>query len=190
MALLALSTAYTATFLMVQSSDHITPLTGATVTVNISKAGGAFAAPSGGATATEIANGWYKIALSTTDTNTSGDLDYHCTAASGDPTDFRDQVGANLSVTSNIKKNQALNAFPFVMTNALTHNPQPALTVIATRSIDGAAFSPCANAPTEIANGIYVINLAAGDLNGNCISLRFTAVGADDTVVPIVTQPL
>jgi hypothetical protein len=62
-ALLLQSAAYTRTFLMVQSADHVTPLTGATVTVSLSKAGGSFGAPSGGATATEIANGWYKISL-------------------------------------------------------------------------------------------------------------------------------
>lgn len=75
---------------MVQSSDHITGLTGATVTVTLSKAGGAFAAAGG--TVTEISSGWYKIALTTTDTNTLGDLAFHCTATSGDPTDFSDQV--------------------------------------------------------------------------------------------------
>ena len=79
---------------MVQSSDHITGLTGATPAVTISKAGGSFA--SAGGTVTEVSSGWYKIALTTTDTNTLGDLAYHITAASGDPTDFADQVAANI----------------------------------------------------------------------------------------------
>jgi hypothetical protein len=91
--LLAQSTTYTRLFLMVQSADHVTGLAGATVTVSISKAGAGFGAPSGGATATNIASGWYSIALSATDTNTLGNLAFHCTAASGDPTDFCDQVG-------------------------------------------------------------------------------------------------
>jgi hypothetical protein len=93
MANLKVSTARTRSFLMVQSADHISPLTGATVTVSLSKNGGAFGSPSGGATASEISNGWYSIALSTTDTNTFGDLDVHAAASSGgDPTDFQDQV--------------------------------------------------------------------------------------------------
>src|SRR2546427_11042784 len=71
-------------FLMVQSADHITGLTGATVTCTLSKAGAAFGA-SAGATA-EVSSGWYKLSLTTGDTNTLGDLAYHCTAASGDPT--------------------------------------------------------------------------------------------------------
>lgn len=99
MAQLAQSTAYTRTFLMVQTADHITGITGATVTVKIGKAGAAGAAPSGGGTATEVDStnlpGWYKIALSTTDTGTLGDLTFHCTAASADPTDFSDQVTAS-----------------------------------------------------------------------------------------------
>jgi hypothetical protein len=94
MAALKQSTAYTRMFLMVQSADHVSALTGASPTVNISKAGGSFSAAGG--TVTEVANGFYKIALTTTDTGTLGDLAYHITAASGDPTDFVDQVCANI----------------------------------------------------------------------------------------------
>lgn len=90
MAILKQSTTYTRAFLLVQSSDHVTGLTGASATVTISKAGGSFA--SAGGTVTEIANGWYKIALTTTDTSTLGDLAYHVSASSADPTDFVDQV--------------------------------------------------------------------------------------------------
>src|SRR5437016_6298113 len=91
MAILPQSTAYTRMFFMVDSSDHISKKTGLTCTVNISKAGGAFGAAGG--TVTEVANGWYKIALTTTDTNTAGDLAYHVTATGADDTDFCDQVG-------------------------------------------------------------------------------------------------
>jgi hypothetical protein len=86
------STAYTRMFLMVDAADHISAKTGLTVTVTLSKAGGSFAAAGG--TVTEVANGWYKIALTTTDTNTLGDLAYHCTGTGADPTDFEDQVSA------------------------------------------------------------------------------------------------
>jgi len=73
-------------FLMVQSSDHITGLTGASPTVTISKNGAAFASPSGAVT--EISSGWYKVAGNATDTNTAGPLALHATATSGDPTDI------------------------------------------------------------------------------------------------------
>lgn len=73
-------------FFLVQSSDHITALTGASPTVTISKNGAAFASPSGAVT--EIANGWYKVAGNATDTNTLGPLALHATATSGDPCDI------------------------------------------------------------------------------------------------------
>lgn len=72
-------------FFLVSSSDHITGLTGATPTVTISKAGAAFASPSG--TVSEIANGWYKVAANATDTGTLGPIALHATATSADPFD-------------------------------------------------------------------------------------------------------
>lgn len=94
MALLKQSTVYTRVFLMVQSSDHVSGIAGATVAVSLSKAGGAFAAAGG--TVSEIGNGFYKIALTAADTNTLGDLAFHATATGADPTDFIDQVAANI----------------------------------------------------------------------------------------------
>jgi hypothetical protein len=90
MAILKKSTAWNRAFLMVESADHITGLTGATVSVTLSKNGGSFA--TAGGSVSEIGNGWYYVGLNTTDTGTAGDLAYHCTATSGDPTDFADQV--------------------------------------------------------------------------------------------------
>lgn len=186
MALLQQGVAYNRTFLLVQSSDHITGLTGATPTVTLSKNGAAFGA-AGGAVS-EIGSGWYYLALNTTDTGTVGDLAYHVTAASADPCDFADEVGF-VPLTSNIKKNTATNGFTFVMTDATTHAPKTALTVTATRSLDGAAFAACTNSVTEVATGTYTINLSAADTNANHIMLRFTATGADDLNIAIITQP-
>ena len=218
MALIQQSVAYTRAFLMISSTDHISPLTGATVTVNISKAGAAFGAAAG--TVTEIANGWYKVALTTVDTGTLGDLSYHCTATGGDPTDFADQIVAfnpldsvrlgltalpnaspagagglgtvdatnSIKIQAPVKKNTALNSFTFVMLNT-SGNPQTGLTVAAQRSIDGAAFAACANSVSELANGWYTINLAAADLNGTNIALRFSATSARDTNILLETMP-
>lgn len=94
MATLKLATTYTRMFLMVQSSDHITGLTGASPTVNIAKAGAGFQAAAG--LVQEMASGWYKVSLTVADTGVLGDLAYHITAASADPTDFIDQVCANI----------------------------------------------------------------------------------------------
>jgi hypothetical protein len=202
--ILKLSNNYTRKFLMVQASDHITGATGATVTVTLSKgAGGSFAGNSGGSGAiTEIANGVYQVALTGTDTNTLGDLWIHCTGTSPtcDPTDFCDQVQTNIftdltltggavTILSNIKQNAALNGFTFVMTNSTTNAPQTGLTVTAQRSLGGAGFAPCANAVSELSNGVYIINLAAADLNAAVVMLRFTATGANDLDLQVITQP-
>ena len=64
--------------------------TGYTPTVTLSKAGGAFAAAAG--TVTEIGSQWYKIVLTTVDTNTAGDLAFHITAGGAADVDFTDQV--------------------------------------------------------------------------------------------------
>lgn len=57
------------------SSDHITPATGKTIAITISKNGASYGNPSGGATnATEIGSGSYYVDLSTTDSGTLGPL--------------------------------------------------------------------------------------------------------------------
>lgn len=72
-------------FLMVLSSDHITPATGLAPTVLIGKNGGVFAPPAGAVS--EISNGWYKVAPNATDSNTYGPIKLHASAATADPTD-------------------------------------------------------------------------------------------------------
>jgi hypothetical protein len=78
-------TAQPLTFLLVLTSDHLSPATGKTPTVTISKNGGAFGSPAGAVS--EIANGWYKVAGNATDANTLGPLLLHVTEASSDNTD-------------------------------------------------------------------------------------------------------
>lgn len=98
------STSYPITFLLVQSADHVTPLTGATPTVTLSKNGASFGAAAGAVT--EIGNGWYALAGNATDRNTLGSLLVHITAASADPNDDRyyivpwDPFDANLALSN------------------------------------------------------------------------------------------
>ena len=67
------------------STDHVSMATGKTIAVVISKNAAAFGNPSAGATnATEIANGWYYVDLSTTDTGTAGPLIVRGTATGVD----------------------------------------------------------------------------------------------------------
>lgn len=104
-----------------------------------------------------------------------------------------DEIDAIKAKTDNlpegIKKNAVLNNFEFLMIDSSDHiSPKTGLTVTATRSIDGAAFGAAANLVSELSNGIYKINLAAADLNGSIITLRFTAPGADDRLITIKTN--
>jgi hypothetical protein len=69
------STAKRAVFKAYLTSDHVSPATGKTIAITISKNGGAFGNPNAGATnATAISSGWYYVDLDTTDTNTVGPL--------------------------------------------------------------------------------------------------------------------
>lgn len=89
-----------------------------------------------------------------------------------------------------IRKNKPLANFEFLLVLASDHiTPATGLTVTAQRSIDGAAFAACANAAAEVAVGVYKIDLAAADLNGDVITLRFTAATADARLITIVTEP-
>jgi len=88
-----------------------------------------------------------------------------------------------------LKKNQALSAFPFVMVSSTDHvTPTAGLTVTATRSIDGGAFGACTNSPAGVASGAYKIDLSAADVNGTTIMFLFTATGADPLFISVVTQ--
>lgn len=90
---LAQSTSYVVMLKVYLSSDHVTAATGKTVAVTISKNGGAFGNPNAGATnATEVASGWYKVTLDTTDTNTLADLVVRGTATACDDTEQVMQV--------------------------------------------------------------------------------------------------
>ena len=73
-------------FFLTLSSDHISPATGLSPTVTLSKNGGAFASPSGAVS--EIANGWYKVAANATDTNTLGPLALHASVSTADNCDM------------------------------------------------------------------------------------------------------
>jgi hypothetical protein len=101
-----------------------------------------------------------------------------------------DKTGYSLSNPAGLKTNTAFTNFEFLMVDSSDHvSPKTGLTVTATRSIDGAAFASCANAVSEVSSGVYKIDLAAADLNGTCITFKFTATGADQTTITVVTEP-
>lgn len=69
-------------FLLVSTTDDRTAVTGATPTVTLSKAGGAFAAATN--SVSEISAGFYKVTLTATETNTAGALAIIATASGCD----------------------------------------------------------------------------------------------------------
>ncbi len=90
------------------------------------------------------------------------------------------------ALDAGIPRNAIFANFPFPMVDA-SGAPLTGLTVTAKCSIDGGAFADCANAVVEIGLGKYKIALAAADLNGKAIALQFSAPGAANTDVNLVT---
>lgn len=92
--LLKLSTARNRMVFMTDETDHITGLAGLTLTITSSKNGGAFGSIS--PTVTDRGSGWYSLALTTSHTDTLGDLALHITSTGADPLDALDEVLTDL----------------------------------------------------------------------------------------------
>lgn len=98
-----------------------------------------------------------------------------------------------LANPAGIQKNAALSNFTFLMIDSVDHiTPKAGLGtgVTAQRSLDGNAFAACANTVSEVGSGVYRINLAASDLNADVVVLKFTATGADQRTITILTEPI
>ena len=129
----------------------------------------------------ELSNGVYKITLTAAEMNGSFISVYGSSSTS-------DIVIIPIHMVTQdppVIKNMALSNFEFFMVDT-NGNPKTGLTVTAERSIDGAAFGACANAVTEVANGMYKIDLAAADLNGDVITLKFTATDAKERMLTVI----
>jgi hypothetical protein len=101
-----------------------------------------------------------------------------------------DKTGYSLLSAPGIQKNAPFNNFAFLMVLATDgRTPATGLSVSGQRSIDGGVFANLANGVTEIGNGWYKVNLAATDVNGDFIALKFTATGADQRSIGIITEP-
>lgn len=83
------STSYPIGFLLVLKTDHITGATGkaGTLTLTVSKNGGAFAPKNGTSVITETGNGWYSWSPVAGDRDTLGELKIHVDETSSDPYD-------------------------------------------------------------------------------------------------------
>ncbi len=96
--------------------------------------------------------------------------------------------GVKVSSRVNMKKSTAFPGFMLTMYDSTTNLPKTGLSVTAQRAIDGGGYATCANSVSEISAGTYKIDLSAGDLNGNCIKLKFTSSGALQQDFTVVTQ--
>ena len=101
---------------------------------------------------------------------------------------LRTQISYAPQDLTRVRKNTMLADFTFFLVSSVNYRtPVTGATVTAQRSLDGAAYAACANSVTEIGNGFYKITLAAADLNGYAVSLKFTATGAADRIITIKT---
>lgn len=193
----------------VDATDGVTAETALTIAqadVRVKKGGGAWAQKNDATSATHEENGWYEVALNSTDTNTLGPLMVAVSEAGALPVyrEFMvvpanvydslvagtDTLDVTATISTRLKTNQALNSFHFLMTDSTTHNPATGKTVTVTRAIDTGAFGAgTIGSVTEVANGIYRVDLPAADLNGAVVTLRATASGCDDLLMTLVLEP-
>ncbi len=125
-------------------------------------------------------------------------------AADGFDSNHQVDIGLWLGVAPNVlisgqvdgavgfKKNTAVSNFAFLMVDDTDHvTGKTGLTFAAAnfqRSIDGGSFANSTNVATEVANGVYKVNLSAADLNGDIIVLKATGTAADDRIIVIKTE--
>lgn len=164
--LLKQSTARNRMVLLIQSADHITGLTGATLTITASKNGAAFASIT--PTVTERGSGWYSLALTTGHTDTLGDIALHITSASADPLDVLDQVVLDVPGSS----------VASIGTGGIV------AASFAAGAIDNASIATDAIASAEIA-ATAVTKIAAGVLTSTLTEV-YPADGAEGTLSSLV----
>lgn len=87
-----------------------------------------------------------------------------------------------------VRKNKPINNFTFIMLDQVNQEPTAGLVVTAIRSKDGGVFEACDNSISEISGGFYKINLTANDLNADVVAFTFAALGADKTILTMLTQ--
>lgn len=184
------------TMKLFQSADHVTPQTGATVAVVISKNGGAFANPAAGATnATEISNGWYYVDLGAGDTGTAGDLIVRGTATSSDPTEqVLHVVNANnggLAALPNAAAEAAGGLFTRGSGAGQINQPANGLVDVNVTRFGGTAGTFAAGVPEvktqSITNGaIGSATFAAGAIDATAIATD--AIGADELAASAISE--
>jgi hypothetical protein len=89
-----------------------------------------------------------------------------------------------------IVKNEPVSGFVFYMASSVDHySPVRGAAIAPTVSLNAAPFVPLTHGCVEIGNGLYSIDLAAADTDGNTLCLSFAAAGADTTLFTVLTIP-
>lgn len=200
------------------SSDHVSPATGKTIAVVISKNGGAFANPNAGATnATEISNGWYYVTVDATDTGTLGEFVVRGTEGTIDPAEriFKVVAATNagftgipaiaagasgglptvdannsVKVQSQFKKNVALSNFSVFMVLSSDGSPATGKVVAVEISKDDGGFGAATNSPaTELSDGYYSIDLTQAEMNANKLDILGTNADCRNFSFTLYTDP-
>jgi len=97
-------------------------------------------------------------------------------------------TGGSTSNAAGVMRNTAFNNFQFLMVSSTNHiTPATGLTVSGQYLLDGGDWTALTNAVVEVGNGIYRVNLTAAELDGEIVTLRFTALNADARYITIVT---
>jgi hypothetical protein len=104
-----------------------------------------------------------------------------------DPADESNVLAAIAAIAQDTPYGRALNDYPFPMATS-SGAPATGLSVTAKISKDGGAFATCNNAVVEISDGVYKIDLTASEMTANTIFLKFSAAGAQETNLSLVTQ--
>lgn len=182
------STAHNLMVFMVDDTDHITGKTGLTLTMTASKNGAAFGSIS--PTVTERGDGWYNMALTTSHTDTLGDLAFHIVASDADPLDFKVKVVASAAEkTFGVLRNVAYEGLPFLVTDA-THQPKTGLVdadfTLKQVLIDGTPAT-LSGTITELANGWYEIDLTDAETDGDNLAFSLDATACDPCRFSVLT---
>ncbi len=130
------------------------------------------------------------VATLTGHTVQTGDTFVLANGASGFVATKVDTAAILVRLPVRLTRNTAHANFQFLMVLASDGvTPATGLTVTGGVTIDLTAEATLGQTITELANGMYRIDLTAANLNGLNITLRFSGTAARDRVITIVMQP-
>lgn len=149
-------------------------------------------------TMTEDANGFwlYTTGWAIPDSNSIYQIQWKVTDATGTFYSEGTKIVINSALLDKltnlppgIAKNVALSNFEYLMIASANHiSVKTGLTITGTISQDGGAFVALTNASAEVGNGVYKVDLTQAEMNADFITLKFTAVGADQRTISIKTS--